>query len=594
MLHPTYRPLGICRAVCVVAVLIALLGVGQSIQAASPLVKLLQGGKLPKERQPTVVEMVCKRGDADDLAYIFGQVLDPAAYATDLRLKTLGWLAEAARINKVKPTGDLAQIEKMLAEKEAAKNPAFALAVMQLAAVWHVPSVADELQQLATDRHVDPKIQSAAIEGLATIADAGSRATLVKLAGRANPTATRFLAVAALAGLDLNQAATLAGAALAEASPQDDPTGLILAFVDRKQGSDKLAAAFGGVQLPVDVAKRALRTMYAAGHSDPALSDVLSKAAGIATDAPPPTGDELNRIIAEVTDKGDPLRGEAVFRRGDVGCMKCHSVSGAGGQVGPDLSPLGSTSPVEYVVNSILNPNLAIKELYITKIFVTSSGQTISGIVVDRNDREVKLKNALGQILTIAAADIEEEAEGKSLMPQGLTKFLTHQEFLDLARFVSELGKPGPYALRKTPTVQRWRVLKSPASQLTAEVPNVEVLREMVFAAPDEQWLPAYGRVAGTLPLAEVKGAAESSVVYLQGTVEVTEPGKVGLVVKCSEPVQGWLDATSFEPGEKFVADLDKGSHTLTLRIAVSDKPAAELKAEFFKPAGSPAEFTAQ
>lgn len=579
-----------CPATAVLVVLCLAL----SAQAASPLVKLLQGGKLPKERQPTVVEMVCKRGDADDLGYIFSQVLDPAAYPADLRLKTLGWLTEAAKINKIKPTGELAQVEKLLAEPEATKSPAFALAVMQLAAVWHVPSVADELQQLATAKRVDPKIQSAAIEGLATIADASSRNTLVKLAGKGNATATRFLAVAALAGLDLDKAASLAGAALAEASPQDDPTGLILAFVDRKQGSEKLAAALGSVQLPVDVAKRALRTMYGAGHSDPVLSDVLSKAAGIALDAAPPAGEELTRIIAEVTEKGDPVRGEAVFRRGDVGCMKCHSVSGAGGQVGPDLSPLGSTSPVEYVVNSILNPNLAIKELYITKIFVTSSGQAISGIVVDRNDREVKVKNALAQILTIATADIEEEAEGKSLMPQGLTKFLTHQEFLDLARFVSELGKPGPFALRKTPTVQRWRVLKSPASQLTAEVPNLEVLRELVFAAPEEQWLPAYGRVAGTLPLAEVKAAAESSVVYLQGTVEVTEPGKVGLTVKCSEPLQGWLDATSFEPGEKFIADLDKGTHTLTLRIAVSEKPTAELKAEFFKPAGSTAEFTAQ
>jgi len=47
--------------------------------------------------------------------------------------------------------------------------------------------------------------------------------------------------------------------------------------------------------------------------------------------------------------------------------------------------------------------------------------------------------------ITIPTADIDEEIEGKSLMPQGITKFLTHDEFLDLAKFISELGKPGDY-----------------------------------------------------------------------------------------------------------------------------------------------------
>ncbi len=562
--------------------------------AASPLLKLLQSGKVPPERKPTVVEMVCKRGDAEDLSFIFSQVLDPTVYPADLRLKALGWLTDAAKINKVKPIGDLAKIENLLNEGEAAKNPAFALAVMQLAAQWHVPSVSDELQRIATADKVDEKLQTAAIEGLATIGDATSRSTIAALAAKGHPTRVRFLATAALAGLDTDAAAKAAAAALAESTPQDDPTALIQAFLNRKQGPEKLAGTLGSAKLSVDVAKLALRTMYAAGHSDASLSDVLSKAAGIAVDAPAPTGAELTRIIAQVTEKGDPARGELIFRRGDVGCMKCHSVSGGGGNVGPDLSPLGATSPVEYVVNSILNPNLAIKELYITKTIVTSGGQTFSGIVVDRNDQQVKLKNALGAIITIPTADIDEEVEGKSLMPQGLTKFLTADEFLDLARFVSELGKPGPYSLRKTPTVQRWRVLKSPASQLTAEVPNIEFLRELVFAAPEEQWLPAFGKVAGTLPLDEVKTLAGAAVLYLQGTVEVVEGGAVGVSLQSTEPVQAWLDVTSFDPQQTFVTDLDKGTHTLTVRVSVGDRPSPELKAEFIKPQGSKAQITVQ
>ena len=49
----------------------------------------------------------------------------------------------------------------------------------------------------------------------------------------------------------------------------------------------------------------------------------------------------------------------------------------------------------------------------------------------------------------LAAADIEEEAEGKSMMPTGLTKFLTKGELLYLIRFISELGRPGRTRCRR-------------------------------------------------------------------------------------------------------------------------------------------------
>ena len=110
------------------------------------------------------------------------------------------------------------------------------------------------------------------------------------------------------------------------------------------------------------------------------------KAAGIAADAPPPTPAEVAQIVQDVASKGDPARGEAIFRRQDLNCMKCHSVSRAGGQVGPELSAVGGSSPIDYVVNSILNPNLAVKEQYVTRVFVLSNGKVLTGVVIDRDE----------------------------------------------------------------------------------------------------------------------------------------------------------------------------------------------------------------
>ena len=44
-------------------------------------------------------------------------------------------------------------------------------------------------------------------------------------------------------------------------------------------------------------------------------------------------------------------------------------------------------------------------------------------------------------------------------MPTGLTKFLTQNELLDLIRFISELGKPGDFAVRANATIQRFTAL---------------------------------------------------------------------------------------------------------------------------------------
>jgi hypothetical protein len=214
-----------------------------------------------------------------------------------------------------------------------------------------------------------------------------------------------------------------------------------------------------------------------------------------------------------------------------------------------------------------------------------------SGIVVDRNDHQIELKDASGQIIVVPTADIEQEVEGKSLMPQGLTKFLTHEEFLDLAKFISELGKPGAYAVRTRPTIQRWRVLSKPNDQLKAEVPNIEFLREYVMRAPAVEWLPAYGKVAGALPLEELRTATGQAVLYLQADVDVLEPGPIGARIHCERPHQVWIDATPAPMGESFVLELDKGSHTITLRIELDEKPAPEVTAELFKPKDSKAEF---
>ena len=403
------------------------------------------------------------------------------------------------------------------------------------------------------------------------------------------PFVIRILGIAALSRTDLAAAATLAAAALAQAGSDDDPALIIDAFLERKGGSESLAEALASVDVPEDVAKLALRRMYAVGRSDAQLSGVLERAAKIAGDIPTPTGAELTDLIAEIQADGDPSRGETVFRRADLSCMKCHAVSKAGGQIGPDLSAVGANSPVDYLVTSVYDPDAQVKEAFVSRTVLTADGLSLQGIVADRTDDRLVLKDADGRQHDIPLADIDVEVEGKSLMPKGLVKFMTRAEIIDLVAFLSELGRPGPYAVRATPRMQRWRVLVNASPELLADVPNETTFEDRVLHSG--RWLPAYARVDGSLPLAELIEGSGNPVFYLQGEFDVQTAGPVGIRVDSPVETNIWVDSESFENRAEFVLTPSKGRHSVTLRIDAGGHEDADIRLELFKPADSTAVF---
>jgi putative heme-binding domain-containing protein len=555
--------------------------------SVGPLLKLYQSGRLAPERQPAVVEMICNRGNTHDLRVVFDRVLTSEGMARPLRLQAMNWLAEAAQTRKVKPAGDLGA----LAELVRSDDPPLRLAAVRLAAMLQVGGASAALREIALDTRASPNLQQAAITALTSIGDAENQGTLLSLASKGPTTEIRMQAVAAVAVFDVAQASRAAAAVLAGASADDVPDLLLDAFLGRKEGSTLLAQALKQNRLSADVAKRALRYMYSVGRSDAELSAVLSEAAGVIADPPPPTQEEVATLVREVIEKGDAVRGERIFRRADLSCMRCHSVSRAGGQVGPDLSAVGGSSPLDYIVNSILNPSLAVKEQFVTRMFETVDGKVLTGIVIDRDESRVRIRDAQGKTLTIPTADIEEEVEGKSMMPTGLTKFLTRSELLDLIRFISELGKPGDYAVRADFTIQRWRVLARPPQELITEVPHLEHIRQHVLNSPAEAWGSAYATVRGLLPLSELRSAGRPTVVILRGELQVNDAGLVAFRVDSTEATQVWIDEVAFESQKHFELELKPGRHLVIVRVAISGREAPALKVELTRPAGSTAQF---
>src|SRR5262249_11904308 len=340
-----------------------------------------------------------------------------------------------------------------------------------------------------------------------------------------------------------------AAAAFADAKETDDLAPVVEAFLKRKGGSDALADALDKAKIPNDTAKRIMRAMYLAGRSDARLSAVVSKLAGLGADPKIPTPSEIKQLEGEVIAKGDAARGERVFRRMDLGCLRCHAVNRAGGNVGPDLGAVGGSSPLDYIITSILDPNASVKEAYLTKVINTTRGLTVTGIVVDRNKDRVVLKDATGKLIRVPVKDIDDEQNGRTLMPDGITKILTHAEQLDLMRFVSELGKPGPYAVATTPAILRWKKLRSLTPALNEGVPNREVVREKLLRSEPDAWDTVFSLVNGTLPLDEIQ--TSPGVLYLQGEINVVQGGAVEVNTSTNAPATFWVDEEQIQkPGQ--------------------------------------------
>jgi putative heme-binding domain-containing protein len=552
---------------------------------ARAMVKLLTSGQVPVERRAGYIEAICRQGDAADLKAVWDAVVIAADGPADLRRLALEQLTDAALTRKVKPAGSV-DLTPLLRHSE----PAVRAAAARLAGAWDAAVVATDLRRLATTETEPEAVRRAAVQALANSPTAETRTLLETLGRSSKPPSLRFQAIAALARMDLEAAAGLAAVALGDATTGDDLGILFDPFLTRKGGPEQLAAALAKTPPKVDPAKLALRYLYAAGRSDAALIDTLTQAAKLTAAAKPPTPDELKQFAADVAAKGDPARGEAIFRRADLGCFKCHALNKAGGNVGPELTALGGSSPVDYVVASVLDPNAAVKEQYTTRQITTVEEQVFTGIVVSRDPQRVILRDATGKLITIPTRDIEAEREGKSLMPEGLTKFLTRQELLDLSRFLSELGKPGPYAVPTAATIQRWRVLRPTDPELTQVPPTEAVFAAKVRSAPDSAWETVYGMLSGHLPLAELHQPAKGSVVYLRGEFETDVASTLRFDI--SGPTEAvWIDTKRMPDKWDGQLRLEPGRHTVIVRVKTTYDPQAKVRVELSKPTGGVGRF---
>lgn len=137
---------------------------------------------------------------------------------------------------------------------------------------------------------------------------------------------------------------------------------------------------------------------------------------------------------------GDVEAGRKLFNDPKLLCANCHSVDGHATKAGPDLFAAGDAYGRRDLVNSVLTPSSTIAPGYGTIFVATKAGESFQGILKRKTDAGLELMGVDGKLVSIAAADIKEQAGlPTSLMPEGLQASLTLQEFTNVIEYLTTL-----------------------------------------------------------------------------------------------------------------------------------------------------------
>jgi putative heme-binding domain-containing protein len=161
---------------------------------------------------------------------------------------------------------------------------------------------------------------------------------------------------------------------------------------------------------------------------------------------PPPIRLDPNKLpdIATLAKrKGSAALGKQLIAasvNNDQQCLKCHTIHGVGGNVGPDLSAIGTKASRENLFESILFPSKAIADQYITWVVETKAGLVVTGLLVEETPDHITLRDANAKDMKIDKKEIETRVKSpESLMPNNLLAYMTEDELVDMVEYLLQL-----------------------------------------------------------------------------------------------------------------------------------------------------------
>jgi len=398
-------------------------------------VELIAGARLPR------VQRLAARRLAEDM--------DAAPQRVDALLRAIAGIASvpsrqavlnglaegfAGRRRVTKPASWSA-VESQLAE---GADESLRDRIRELSALFGDRRALDQIKEMALNKDADLPGRRAGLQSLIDARADGLRAVCEQLL------AVRDLSAVAASGLALFDDAAIADRLLAEWPRLDgaEKPPVLNALLSRPAWTMKMldaiaAGTFRRTELGVAQARQ-IRNLR-----NDALTQRLTETWGAIQDTDDAAKQAAmqgwrKKLNPEALKRASPTEGQRLYLQS---CGACHTLYGAGGSIGPDLTGSGRQN-LDYLLENILFPSAIVAADFRQTTLTLKDGRSLSGVIRSRNNQAVVIQ-MIGETATVGLSDIEQQDTASlSLMPEGLLDPLTEAQALDLVSYLMSTAPP--------------------------------------------------------------------------------------------------------------------------------------------------------
>jgi putative membrane-bound dehydrogenase-like protein len=293
-------------------------------------------------------------------------------------------------------------------------------------------AISEALRELADDR-ADHSKQLQLIQVLGEVRQPRCVPVLLQLASHSPDNALRSAALSALPAYDEPGISDQVIKSYTEMSDDVQASAQNLLASRRGWAARFLEAIADGLIDSRTVSREVIEKLLLLG--DAKVTELANKAFGpIKPSTSAELHSQIDRLAALIgSGTGVPKPGKQLF---DQQCLRCHTLFGKGGKVGPDLTTY-RRDDLETMLLNIVNPSAVIREGYTTLVVSLADGRVLSGVVVEQDNNVAVLRASDGKEIAIARADIDSmHTANTSMMPEGLLKGLSDQQLRDLFAYL--------------------------------------------------------------------------------------------------------------------------------------------------------------
>jgi putative membrane-bound dehydrogenase-like protein len=399
-----------------------------------------------------VAENYARGGPVDSIGGVLASLADGESTVADAIVRGLarGW--PSTKTPKLDEN-----VEKDLGKLAAKLSPDRRGALVRMASGWGSKQFAQagaELMKSLAAKLADSKLKvedRVAAAGEMLGYQPADKAVVVAILEQISPQSSPELVIGLVQSLKASDSVDT-GTLLLEKLPSLSPTPRsigISVMLGRLAWTTQLVAAIDAGKLQITDLSLDQKNAIAE-HSDPVIRKtaiaILRRGGAL------PNADRqkvIEELVSITKEKGDAANGKVIFKNQ---CQKCHTHTGEGQQVGPDLTGM-AVHPKEELLVHLLDPSRSVEGNFRLYRIITKAEKTFNGMLAGESRTAVELIDTEGKKQTILREDIEEmTGSTKSLMPDGFEKQVTKKDLTDLLEFMTVKGKYLPLVINKVAT----------------------------------------------------------------------------------------------------------------------------------------------